>query len=433
MKIRGKKRLKGEIKLPGDKSISHRAVILGSISEGETNIRNILLSNDTLNTIEIFQKLGVSIEVDYKNNNVKIIGKGLRGLVSPNEELYCGNSGTSMRLLSGILSAQKFPSILTGDESLSKRPMNRVVNPLSLMNANIKCYNDNFPPIEIFPANELSGIEYTLPVASAQVKSAILLASLYSEGQTIIRENKVTRDHTERMLDYFGVNIEYNNNLTRMNNANNLYGKDIEIPGDISSAAFFIVAATTIEGSSVILKDVGINPTRIGIIDILLRMGADIKIENSRVVNNEPVGDLIIKNKPLSCVEIKGDIIGTLIDEIPIIAVAASLANGDTIIRNAEELKNKETDRILAISKELNKMGANIEPLPDGLIIHGNSELKESVVDSHNDHRIAMALSIAALNIDGITEITNSDCIDVSYPEFYKDLGNLTGKLFEIN
>lgn len=411
MKIKGIKSLKGELKVPGDKSISHRAVMIGSIAKGETIIRNILLSEDTLRTIECFREMGIDIDVDEKENIVRIHGKGLYGLKKPKKYLDCGNSGTTMRLLSGILVGQDFSSTLIGDESLSKRPMDRIIIPLTKMGGNIKGEDNKYAPLRIEPSDELKGIDYELPVASAQVKSAILLASIYSKGKTKVIEKKITRDHTERMLQYFG--------------EDEFKGKEIYIPGDISSASFFLVAATILKDSSIIIKDVGINPTRTGIIDVIKAMGGNIRVENIRNINNEPIGDLYVSYSPLKGIELDEKIIGRLIDEIPIIAVAASFAEGTTIIRNAEELKYKETDRLHAMVNELKKMGADIVALPDGLIVHGKKELNPATVDSFKDHRIAMALSIEALNIKGESEIQNSQCVNISYPNFYDTIWDI--------
>lgn len=401
-------KLKGEIKIPGDKSISHRAVMFGSLGEGETNIENILLSEDTLRTIECFKEMGIKIYVDKTKNKVRIVGSGIHGLKQPKKALDCGNSGTTMRLLSGILVGQDFSSTLVGDTSLSKRPMDRIITPLTKMGGKIEGEEGKYPPLNIYPSKELRGIEYELPVASAQVKSAILLASIYSISKSSIIEKKITRDHTERMLDYFG--------------QGKFKGKDIYVPGDISSAAFFIVGATIIKGSSIRIKDVNINPTRSGIIDVLRSMGGNITIGNVRNINNEPMGDIDIAYAPLKGIEVDEKIIGRLIDEIPILAVAAAFAEGVTIIRKAEELKYKETNRIKAMVNELKKMGADIDELPDGLIIRGKKQLRPSIVDTYNDHRIAMALSIAALNIEGVSEIKNSECVNISFPDFYTSI-----------
>lgn len=410
MKIQGIKRLEGEIKIPGDKSISHRSVMFGSISQGETIVKNILLSQDTLRTMECFKEMGIKIDIDEKEHMVKIQGKGIHGLEKPNKPLDCGNSGTTMRLLSGILVGQDFSTTLIGDESLSNRPMDRIVIPLSKMGADIKGENGKYPPLRIEPVNELYGIDYELPVASAQVKSAILLASIYTKGETTVMEKKTTRDHTERMMDYF--------------NKEDFRGKEIYVPGDISSASFFMVGASIIEGSSIIIKDVGINPTRTGIIDVLKAMGGNIRIDNIRNTNNEPMADIYVSHAPLKGIVLEEGI-GRLIDEIPIIAVGAAFAEGTTIIKNAEELKYKETDRIQAMVGELRKMGADIEALPDGLIVHGRKSLNPATVNSFKDHRIAMALSIAALNTIGESKIEDSQCVDISYPNFFETLWDL--------
>lgn len=407
--------------------------MIGSIANGRTKIENILLSDDTICTIDSFRKMGISIEVDELKKEVIITGNGLKGLNPPADKLYCGNSGTTMRLISGILIGQDFQTEIVGDESLSNRPMARIIKPLRAMGGNIKGHNDKFPPLTIYPCKSLKGIEYNMPVASAQVKSSILLASLYSEGTTTIIENRISRDHTERMLDYYGAHINYSHEKTVIMNNQELTGQNIFVPGDISSAAFLIVGASIIKDSYLTIKDVGINPTRAGIIKVLKSMGANISINNIRELNKEPLGDISVKYSPLKGIELDENIIGTLIDEIPIIAVAAAFAEGKTIIRNAEELKHKETDRIKAIATELKKMDADISELEDGLIINGKPKLKPATLNSYNDHRIAMALSIAALNTNGVSIIINPACINISYPNFYKDLGQLTDNLFDFN
>lgn len=411
MKIKGVRKLVGEIKIPGDKSISHRGIILGAISKGETTIRNILLSEDTLKTIECFREMGIDISVDENSNIVKIKGKGIYGLSKPRKPLNCGNSGTTMRLLAGLLAGQEFPSTLVGDQSLSRRPMDRIIVPLTQMGASIMGEEGKYPPLTISPVKEIQDIKYELPVASAQVKSAILLASIYGQGNTEVIEKKVTRDHTERILSYF--------------KENDFEGRDIYVPGDISSAAFFIVGGSVIKGSNITLKDVGINQTRTGIIDVIRQMGGNIKIKNLRVINNEPMADIQIKSASLKGIEIHEDIIGRLIDEIPIIAVAAAFAKGTTIIKGAEELKYKETDRIHAMVTELQELKADVSSLHNGLIVRGKDSLFPGKLKSYDDHRIAMALSIAALNIEGESEIVGSECVNISYPSFYDSIRKL--------
>lgn len=418
-----KKGLIGEINIPGDKSISHRAIMCGALANGKTVIDNILLSDDVLNTINCFRSLGVNIRIS--NKKVTIYGVGRYGLNRPNMDLDCGNSGTTMRLLSGILAGQNFPSRLIGDQSLSKRPMDRIITPLSQMGAIIKSRAKGYPPLEILPSKGLKGIDYRLPVASAQVKSSILWASLYGHGRTVVIENQVSRDHTERMLDYFGVKIAKKGNKIIMENGQSLEGKNLFIPGDISSAAFFIVAASIVEGSHLVIKNVGINPTRRGVLEVLEQMGGKFRILNKRLVNNEEIGDIEVKYSNLKGCTIKGDIIGSLIDELPIIAVAAAFAQGRTIIKDAYELRVKETDRIRAMVIELQKMGAVVKELKDGMIIDGVNNLRGSRINSYNDHRIAMALSIAALKAKGDSFINGYKVVDISYPEFYETLNGL--------
>ncbi|TCS91244.1 3-phosphoshikimate 1-carboxyvinyltransferase [Keratinibaculum paraultunense] len=416
-------KLVGKIKVPGDKSISHRAVILGSIAKGLTVIENILISEDVIKTIDAFKNMGVNIEI--MDEKVLIKGVGIHGLKKPNTPIYCGNSGTTMRLLSGLLVGQKFSSILTGDDSLVKRPMDRIIIPLSKMGANIKGVKNKYPPLSIKPTNILTSICYKMPVASAQVKSSILLATLYAKGTTKIIENKITRDHTERMLKLFGANIRCKGNEILMDSENELYGKKLYIPGDISSAAYFIVAALLIKGSHIIIEDVGINPTRAGILSILKKMGGNIIVFNEREINCEPIGDIEVKYSKLRGITIEEDEIGKLIDEVPIIAVAATLAEGRTIIKGVNELKYKESNRIKTITEGLSNMGAYIKILPDRMIIEGVQELKPAFLNSYDDHRIAMALSIAALTAKGSSHINKSECINISYPEFYTTLFKL--------
>lgn len=425
MKINSiRKGLVGEITVPGDKSISHRSIIISSLSTGNSIIENLLESEDVERTIEAFKNMGVNII--KKNNKYYVEGVGLKGLEKPKKPIDCGNSGTTARLLSGVLVGQKFDSIIVGDESLSMRPMDRIILPLSKMGAKIKGRMNKHLPICISPSQDkLKSINYELPVASAQVKSAILLATLYATGKTSIIENKVTRDHTERMLEYFGCNVYRTNNVIYVDSNSVPVGKKIYVPGDISSASYFIVAATIIEGSNLTIRNVGINPTRSGIITVLRKMGADIKIVNKRELNNEPVGDIVVKHAPLKGIVVDEQIIGTLIDEIPILAVAASLSEGTTVIKDAEELKYKESNRLKTIYSELKKMGANIKMMGNDLIIEGVKELNAGKLDSYNDHRMAMALSIAALKGNGQSEILGYKSVNISFPSFYKTLYSL--------
>ena len=430
MKLRGNKSLKGETFVPGDKSISHRAIILSSLALGTTRIENCLLSEDTQMTIDIFKKLGVDIQVDTKNNLVNINGVGLYGLKAPEGDLYCGNSGTTMRLLAGLLAGQGYKTRLTGDKSLSTRPMDRVTKPLSLMGADILDCNSK-APLDISPGR-IKAIDYEMEVTSAQVKSAILLASLYSKGITTLKEKFITRNHTEIMLEYLGAKIETDGLIIKINNPTKLLARDIKVPGDISSAAFLIAAGLITKDSDITIKNVGLNNTRTGIISVLSEMGAIIKILDVDEDNVEKTGSLNVMESFLTGITIEGEKTASVIDEIPIIAVIACFAEGDTIIRDAQELRIKESDRLSAIYNGLSKMGADIEITDDGLIIHGRGRLKGAEVSSFGDHRIAMALSIAALAADGTTIIDDVECINVSYPNFYNEVGQLIDNNFEI-
>lgn len=410
--------LKGNFTVPGDKSISHRSVMLGSISSGDTEIYGFLMGADCLSTIDCFRKMGINIDVT--DEKVTVHGKGMYGLSSPSSTLDVGNSGTTMRLITGLLSAQDFNSNITGDSSIQKRPMNRVSIPLKEMGAEFEGEKDGklFAPFGIH-GKKLKGIHYTLPVASAQVKSALILAGLYAEGETVITEPEATRDHTEIMLNYLGANIEHKGKDIICHPVKELYGKTIYVPGDISSAAYFMVAGAICENSHIVIKNIGINPTRTGIITVLKNMGADINILNEKTVCGELVADIEIKSSKLKGTVIEGDLIPKLIDEIPIIAVAATFAEGTTIIRNAEELKVKESNRIKTVKDELSKLGADITETDDGMIIKGVNSLKGAETESHNDHRIAMSIAIAALKCEGKTIINNSECVDISFPNFY--------------
>ena len=415
--------LKGIIQIPGDKSISHRAVMFGSLAKGDTRITNFLQGADCLSTISCFQKMGISIENNV--DHVIIHGKGLHGLSAPTEILDVGNSGTTTRLISGILAGQNFTSEIIGDASIQKRPMKRIITPLSQMGADIISLKENgCAPLRI-NGKPLSAIHYQSPVASAQVKSCVLLAGLYADGETLVTEPALSRNHTELMLSSFGATVKSVGTTASILSDPELIGQDIEVPGDISSAAFFIAAALMVPGSEVYIKHVGINPTRDGILRVCVAMGADIKMENKRIMGGEPVADLIVRSSSLHGTVIEGDIIPTLIDEIPVIAVLAAYADGTTVIRNAEELKVKESNRLDIMVESLMAMGVDIEETEDGMIIRGGKPLHGAVIDSHLDHRIAMAFAVASLIAEGTTTITRADCVDISYPNFYSDLNSL--------
>lgn len=414
--------LNGKIKIPGDKSISHRAVMFGSLAKGDTEITGFLRGDDCMSTISCFKKLGIDIEVT--DDKVIVHGKGINGLTAPSETLDVGNSGTTIRLISGILAAQNFNSTLNGDASIQKRPMNRVIKPLSQMGAEIESTNNGYAPLTIH-GKKLKAMEYTMPVASAQVKSSILLASLFAEGTTTIIEPVASRDHTEIMLNYFGANIKNENGVITSTPVEELYGKNLEVPGDISSAAFFMVAGLVVPNSHIIIENVGINPTRTGIIDALKAMGGYVEIINERKSGGELVGDIEVKTSNLKATTLEGSIIPRMIDEIPVFAVAALCAEGTTVVKDATELKVKESNRISTMSQELGKMGVVIEETDDGMIIKGNQKLKGATVYSHLDHRVAMSCAIASLIADGETTITDADCVGISFPNFYELLNNL--------
>lgn len=415
--------LKGEIKIPGDKSISHRAIMLGSLAEGTTEISNFLQGADCLSTIECFRNMGVSIE--NTDNLVTIHGNGLHGLKCPRTTLDVGNSGTTTRLMSGILAAQDFTCTLNGDASIQKRPMKRIMTPLSQMGADIVSLKDNgCAPLKI-TGKPLHGIHYTSPVASAQVKSAILLAGLYADGETSVTEPYVSRNHTELIFRYFGVDISTKDTTATVSPAEKLVGQKIVVPGDISSAAYFIAAGLLVPNSELVIKNVGINPTRDGILRVCKDMGASISFENEQEISGEPTADLIIKTSSLTGTTIGGGIIPTLIDEIPIIAVLACFAKGTTVIKDAQELKVKESNRIDVMVTNLKKMGADITATDDGMIIHGGKPLHGAAIDSSLDHRIAMSFAIAGLCAEGDTKILGAECVNISFPTFYQDLERL--------
>ena len=415
--------LRGQITVPGDKSISHRAVMLGSISEGTTIAKDFLMSDDCLSTIRCFRDMGVDITVDGRD--VTIRGVGLHGLIKPSGELYTGNSGTTTRIISGILAGQNFDTILNGDESIQKRPMKRVMEPLSLMGADIRSLRDNGCAPLAINGRRLKGIEYHMKVASAQVKSAILLAGLFADGDTTVIEDVPSRNHTELMLKGFGADLETNGLTTVLHPGKPLIGTKLTVPGDISSAAYFIGAALITPGSDITVKNTGINPTRDGIIRAFRAMGADITLMNERETAGERVADIRVRYSGLSGTVIEGDLIPALIDEIPLIAVVATQAEGETVIKDAAELKVKESDRIELMSEGLKKMGADIKPLSDGFIINGRTGLHGADIRTQKDHRIAMSFSIAALVSDGPVVLDDADCVKISYPGFFDDLKTL--------
>lgn len=415
--------LQGVVTVPGDKSISHRSIMLSSIAKGTSIIHNFLMGDDCLSTIRCFRALGIDIEVD--DSIVKIHGKGLDGLSKPNDILDVGNSGTTLRLLSGILSAQPFESKITGDSSIQKRPMKRIVDPLSKMGAKLYSLKNNGCAPLCIKDSSLNGIKYQLPIASAQIKSSIMLAGLYAQGTTTIIEPAKSRNHTEIMLQAYGGAIKTDELTITLKPANTLISQEIFVPSDISSAAYFITAALIIPNSEVTIQNVGVNPTRDGIIEVYKKMGANIKLLNEKTINGELVADILVKSSKLTGITIEGDIIPRLIDEIPIIAVAAAFAEGTTIIKDAEELKVKESNRIDAMVNNLTLMGVDVEPTEDGIIIKGGNPLKSCKVKSYHDHRIAMSMAIANLATDEIITMDNKKCVTISYPNFFNDIKKL--------
>lgn len=417
--------LRGSFELIGDKSISHRAVMFSSISKGHNKISNFLMGEDCLSTIYCFRKMGVDIQIDGKDVYVK--GNGLYGLKRPEDILDVGNSGTTIRLMMGILAGNKFDATLIGDDSIAKRPMKRVTDPLKLMGCNIEGNDDaNYTPIKIYGGN-LNAIDYHMPVASAQVKSALILASLYADDTSFIHEKIKSRNHTEIMLKSFGADINIENLKISVNPVNELFSQDIYVPGDISSAAFIIVSALITKGSEVIIKNVGLNDTRTGIIDVVKNMNGNIEIINERLVGGELVGELLVRYTPNLCATtIDKDIIPRLIDEIPVIAVLATQAEGTTIIKDAQELKVKESNRIKAMVDNLKILGADIEELEDGMIIKGKAKLNGGKINTFKDHRIAMAFSTLNLMSDEKIKLDNEDCINVSFPGYFDLIKSLT-------
>ncbi len=428
-------RLSGEARVPGDKSISHRSIMLGSLAEGTTQVTGFLEGEDSLNTLRCFRAMGVSIS-DPVDGRVTIDGVGLHGLKAPGAPLYVGNSGTSMRLMSGILAGQPFDTVLEGDASLSRRPMKRVIDPLTRMGARIESGPEGRSPLVIRGGQRLRAIDYAMPMASAQVKSCILLAGLYADGGTCVTEPAPTRDHTERMLSGFGLEVTRDGSRVCLGQTDpasrRLQGGALEVPADISSAAFFLVAASILPGSDITLTHVGLNPTRTGVIDILLAMGADIRIDNRRTVGGEPVGDLRVRSAELQGIEIDEALVPLAIDEFPVIFVAAACARGRTVLTGAEELRVKESDRIAVMADGLAKLGIDATPTDDGMIIEGRGEPKpfgSATIYAQGDHRIAMAFAVAGLKARG--EVTIHDCqfVETSFPGFAELFNRLGGCL----
>lgn len=416
--------LRGELAVPGDKSISHRAVMLGALAKGTTSVTNFLKGADCLSTISCFEKMG--IEIEQLPSEILIHGKGLHGLNAPETILDAGNSGTTTRLLSGILAGQAFCTTLTGDASIQKRPMTRIITPLSQMGGKIESLSDNgCAPLKI-TGHPLKPIHYLSPVSSAQVKSCVLLAGMYADGITKVTEPYLSRNHSELMLRSFGADVISEGTTAAITGNPVLEGQNVIVPGDISSAAYFIAAGLLIPGSEILIKDVGINPTRDGILKVCADMGADIQLLNKREYGKEPVSDILVKHSELKATVIEGALIPTLIDELPMLAVMAAFAQGTTVIRDAQELKVKESNRLDIIVQHLSAMGADIIPTEDGMEIHGGKPLKGAVLDSYMDHRIAMSFAVAGMAADGETEILNASCVDISYPEFYRDMAAIS-------
>ncbi|EUJ31075.1 3-phosphoshikimate 1-carboxyvinyltransferase [Listeria cornellensis] len=420
--IRNKQGLNGTIRVPGDKSISHRSIMFGALAEGTTTVTNFLMGEDCLSTIGVFRALGVSIDVS--EGKIVVQGKGWDGLQKPAETLDVGNSGTTIRLMLGILAGRSFDATIEGDASIAKRPMGRVMNPLREMGATFEAKEANFAPVKVI-GTKLSPMEYTLPVASAQVKSAIIFAALQAEGETTIIEKEKTRDHTEQMIRQFGGEVEVDDLTIRVSGGQKFRGQEVVVPGDISSAAFFIVAGLIIPNSKIRLENVGINPTRTGIIDVVQAMGGRITVEKTSAVGDEPAGTITVETSELKGIEIGGDIIPRLIDELPVIALLASQATGKTVIKDAEELKVKETNRIDAVVTELSKMGVALVGTEDGMIIEGQQNLHGATVKSYGDHRMGMMLQIAALLADSGVTLENAEAVKVSYPTFFEDVASL--------
>jgi 3-phosphoshikimate 1-carboxyvinyltransferase len=421
--------VRGEVSPPGDKSISHRAAILNSLADGTARLTNFAPGADCASTLSCLRALGVRVaSVSADLPTIEIEGVGMKGFTEPDVVLDAGNSGTTMRLLTGLLAGQGLFAVISGDASLCSRPMGRLIHPLRLMGARIYGRNrDTLAPLAI-KGQELHGLDYTLPVASAQLKSAVLIAGLFTvqKGRTVVREPALSRDHTERMLQAMGVKIASEGTVATL--APPPFPPkaiDVQIPGDLSSAAYWLVLGAIHPNAKVTIKGTGVNPTRAGIIDVLLRMGARLKIENQRTANNEPVADLVVESSELTAVNIEGELVPRLIDEVPVLAVAACVARGTTVIKDAAELRVKESDRIAFLANGLSKMGANVEELPDGMIIKGGGKLSGAKCSSHGDHRLAMALGVAGAIADGETLIEDAGVVDISYPGFWQEFNRL--------
>lgn len=415
--------LRGEVSIPGDKSISHRAVMFGSLAKGTTEVTNFLQGADCLSTIACFRQMG--IEIENTPERILIHGKGLKGLSRPDGILDVGNSGTTTRLMSGILAGQAFDCTVNGDESIQKRPMKRIMKPLSMMGAQIESLKGNDCAPLLIKGQPLKAIHYVSPVASAQVKSCILLAGLYADGITSVTEPVLSRNHSELMLNHFGAKVISQGTTASIQPDPVLEGRFINVPGDISSAAYFIAAGLLVPGSEILVKNVGTNPTRDGLLRVCEAMGADITRINENNASGEPTADLLVKYGPLRGTTVEGEIIPTLIDELPMIAVMAAFAEGSTVIKDAAELKVKESNRIAVMVENLSRMGVDIEGTDDGMIIRGGKTVHGAEIDSYLDHRIAMSLAVAGLAAEGTTTIKDADCVRISYPNFYEDLFSL--------
>ena len=414
--VRSAHAVQGEIRVPGDKSISHRSIMLGSLAQGQTVVRGLLRGEDNLATLNAFRAMGVEVRDD--GDTLVITGRGVHGLQEPADLVDCGNSGTSIRLLTGLLAGQRFFSVLTGDPYLRKRPMRRVLEPLSRMGARIFGREGGEKAPLAVVGSPLTGISYASPIASAQVKSALLLAGLYATGETTVTEPTLSRDHSERMLRHFGADLTTFPGGVTIRGGRDLTGGEIRVPGDISSAAFFLVAATVVPGSELLIRDVGMNPSRTGILDILTAMGAAIEVQNLRELTGEPVADLLVRSAHLTGIEIGGALVPRAIDEFPVLCVAAALAEGRTVVRDARELRVKETDRIAAMAANLRLAGATVTETEDGMVIEGRESLMGCAAESYGDHRIAMAMLVAGLVARGETTVRDVGCIATSFPDF---------------